>query len=361
MIDPRDEVLAVNSAEHGGRFAFMRDDGSRSDTLHDFSVCLNAYGAAPLVIEAVKAAPIDEYPDPRCIRARRVVSAQWRVSMPSIVIGAGSAELIQAVCFAYVRPGDDVIVVEPAFGEYRRAAALCGARVTGISLTGEHDVAPAALAEIRQRRPRVVFLASPVNPSGVVVGRETLRALADACTDADTLLVLDQAYDAFSEAPIGTPALVDHPNVLHLRSLTKEHALAGVRVAVGVGPSHVIKSVEGVRVPWATSAAAQAALIATFTDSGQAHARATITQLRAERARIADAVTAVGGEVSPSTTHYVLIRCPDATRLRNQLATGHGILVRDCTSFGLRHHIRVAARLPHENDRLINALRQTLS
>lgn len=359
MIAPREEVCAVPIAEHGGRHGLEQNGACRSDQL-DFSVCLNAFGPARAVAEAIRAAPVAEYPDPRSVRARRVVAERWRVPTSSIVVGAGSAELIQAVCFAYIRPGDVVLVVEPAFAEYRRAAALCGADVVGVHLQADDDPST-VIREIRQRRPRLVFVASPVNPTGIAIDRETLRVVADACAEVDGLLVLDQAYDAFSVEPLGTPALRDHEAVLHLRSSTKEHALAGVRVAVGVGPEPIIESVERVRVPWATSAAAQAALIATFDDEAQAHASATINQLRTEAARVAAAMNVLGTDVSRSATHYMLIGCPCAAELRDHLASAHGILVRDCTSFGFPGHVRVASRLPSENDRLIHALRQALS
>jgi len=359
VILPRDDVSHSPIAEHGGRLAFGDNVGGVADGL-DFSVCLNAFGPAPAVVDAIKAARVDEYPDPRSVRARRVVAEQWRVPIDSIVVGAGSAELIQAVCFAYIRPGDAVIVVEPAFGEYRRAAALCGARVVGIGLAADGDVAQMIKA-IRQRRPRLLFVATPVNPTGVTIDRESLQSLAAACASVDSLLVIDQAYDAFSAQPIGTPALRGSANVLHLRSLTKEHALAGVRVAVGIGPAQIVEGVERVRVPWATSTAAQAALIATFDAGAQAHARTTIAELRAESVRIATAMRQRNISVSCSTTHYMLIGCPSAPQLRDHLAAAHGILVRDSTSFGLPGHVRIAARLPRQNDQLIHALRHALS
>jgi histidinol-phosphate aminotransferase len=361
VIVPRDEVRTVHIADHGGRLALGDEQGEPADDFVDFSVCLNAHGPAPSIVEAVRAAPVDEYPDPRSLRPRRLVAERWGATLASIVVGAGSAELIHAVCFAYVRPGDVVVVIEPAFGEYRRAAALCGANVLGTSASSEADVFSGALTEIRKRRPRLVFVASPVNPTGAAFDRETLRTLADCCAEHDGLLVLDQAYDAFSDRPLGTPALAAHSNVLHLRSLTKEHALAGVRVAVGVGPAQVVASVERARVPWATTAAAQAALIATFNEDARTHARSTIASLRVERARIAAAIQALGAEPSPTTTHYMLIRCRNATEVRDHLMKAHRILVRDCTSFGLPRHIRIAARLARENDRLIHALQQTLS
>ena len=360
MIAPREAVIGSPIAEHGGRLALTSHENIARHGTIDFSVCLNAFGPAPSVVEAVRGAPIAEYPDPRATHAREAIATSWHLSSSTIALGAGSAELIQSVCFAFVRTGDVVVVIEPAFGEYRRAATLCGADVLGVALTQGDDPLSSAKAVIRQRRPRIVFIASPANPTGRSFDRHTLHALADVCANVDALMALDQAYDAFADEPLGTPALRDHPSVLHLRSLTKEHALAGVRVAVGVGPTNIIDAIERVRVPWPTSTAAQAAAIAAVGDSAQLHASTTVAALRSERRRISVALSRLGIDVAPTSTHYMLVACAGATDLRNQLVA-RDILVRDCTSFGLPRHVRIAARTADDNDLLIDALRRTLS
>ena len=353
MIAPRNEVRATLTAEHGGR-----GDGDRN--VLDFSVCLNAFGPAPSVLEAIRSSPIHEYPNARSTDARRVVARAWEVPAEQVAITAGSAEAIQAVCFAYVRRGDLVVIGEPAFGEYRRAATLCGATAVGVRGELGDESLDALRTAVLRDRPRLVFVASPASPSGMSLSREALLRVADACRAVDALLVLDQAYDAFSAAPLGTPALRGHENVLHLRSLTKEHALAGLRVAAAAGPASIVADLEAVRVPWATSTAAQAATIAAFGDGAEAHVRDTVARLRHERARIARALADKGHVAAPTDTHYMLVPCADAAALRERLAADHCILVRDCSSFGLPRHVRVAARRPDENDRLIGALHQTL-
>ncbi|HSY83850.1 MAG TPA: aminotransferase class I/II-fold pyridoxal phosphate-dependent enzyme, partial [Gemmatimonadaceae bacterium] len=182
------------------------------------------------------------------------------------------------------------------------------------------------------------FIAAPTSPAGMPIARAALRTIADACAEGDTLLVLDQAYDAFTSKPLGTPALPGHPAVLHLRSLTKDHALAGVRVGFAIGPSSIIAALNRVRVPWMVSAPAQAAAIAALTNEAEAHVCRTIALLRESAANLWSWCDDVGIERVPSDTHYGLLR----TR-----ATG--IQVRDCTSFGLPSWIRVAVRTEPEN------------
>jgi histidinol-phosphate aminotransferase len=353
MITPRDEVTYTPGAEHGGRNALEPANGHVVRL--DFSVCLNAFGAAEVVARAVRGAPLDEYPDPKNRAPRRAAAAHWDLPEEEIAFGAGAAELIHAACFAYLRRGDSVAIAGPSFGEYARAAELCGARVIRIPLTVGGDARGFA-EKSSILKPRMVFVATPVSPTGEVVPTEMLEEIAGACAMIDALLVLDQAYDAFCAEPVGKPALVGHPNVLHLHSLTKEHALAGVRAGYAAAVRDVIRAIDAVRVPWAASAQSQAAAVACFTDAARAHVAKTTAVLRTERARLVAACAEHGIETRPTETHFFLARAHDAPRAKDRLLGEHGILVRDCTSFGLPQWIRIAARTPEENDSLIEAL-----
>ncbi len=348
MISARPEIRAVPTGTHGGRRALS----GVLHGIHDFSVCLNAFGPPSIVRSALADARIDEYPDPASRAAREAAAAAWEVDVDEISFGAGAAELIQAVCLAYLRRGDAVIVATPTFGEYARAALLCGAQVVNCDTREGVGRLRDAIA---RTRPRLVFLCSPSSPFGVAHAAAELGEVAAACAASSALLVLDQAYDAFTERPIGTPALRGHAAVLHLRSLTKEYAIAGVRVAYAVAPRDTIASIERARVPWSASALAEAAATACFTREASHHVATTVAELRDEAARIRMAVHAAGVETDASDTHFFTIRVARAASATARLIETR-VLVRDCTSFGLADRIRIAARRPEENDVLIEAI-----
>lgn len=360
MISARREVDATPFAEHGGRLALAHADGA-GPARHDFSVCLNAFGPAEVVSRAIAECRIDEYPDPRSHRVRHAAAERWRRPASEVVFAAGAAELIHAVCFAYLQRGDHALIGAPAFGEYARAISLCGATPRTIGLLDDPRAIERLAAEIARTRPRLTFLTTPASPTGDMFNVDDLRTVADVARANDCLLVLDQAYDAFALTPLGTPALAGHDAVLHLRSMTKDHALAGVRVAFGVAAPGVAESLERVRVPWAASTAAQAAGLAALTESAAAHVARTTAVLRSEATRIASALTTRGVTVRPSATHFFLIRSASARTTRGRLLTEFGLLVRDCTSFGLPEWIRVAARTRAENDILIACLESVLT
>jgi histidinol-phosphate aminotransferase len=351
---PRRTVRRVAPVAHGG----VHLDADGGPPVLDFSTAVNAFGPSAAVLEAIAAVRPDRYPDPGSTLPRRAAAEQWGRPIEEIAFGAGTSELIQALAIAFLKPGDRVVVLTPTYEEYVRAALLCGARVHAVwaGLRAPDGAIERFTAAVRRHRPRLAFLCVPNNPTGGVVSLEAIRAIAAACRSTGTLLVLDQSYDAFAGYPLGTPAAGGHPNVVHLRSITKDHALAGVRAGFAIAPPGVVRALEAVRAPWAASAYAQAAAVAALSPAGLAHLAATIPTLRAERRRMARALAELGVRVISGATHTLLIEVHDATATRRALLARHRIAVRDATSFGLRTYVRVAARTPAENDALLAAL-----
>jgi histidinol-phosphate/aromatic aminotransferase/cobyric acid decarboxylase-like protein len=180
--------------------------------------------------------------------------------------------------------------------------------------------------------------------------------VADACAAADTLLVLDQSFDAFLREPLGTPALPGHAAVVHLRSISADHAVPGVRAAFAVAPPHVAAAVQRVQAPWAASAAAQAAGAAAMTTEAQDYVASTVPRLRFERELLEASLARLRFPVVRSATHFLLAAVGDGARLARTLEDAHHLRVRDCTAFGLPGHVRIAARTPEQNNRLVRAL-----
>ncbi len=360
-------TAAHTIAAHGGP---SPDDAHRAPVRADFSTSVNAYGPAPSVRDAIARAltpvAIAAYPDPSSSAACAAVADVLGVDRSNVVVGAGATELILAITLACVAPGDVVLVPPFAFAEYERAARLCRATVVPVGLPcgAALDAPPGALAgavaaAVAARAPRLVWLCTPESPRGRAWPREAIERVERACARAGSVLVVDQSFDAFTAAPLGTPALRDSPRTLSLRSLTKDHALAGLRVGHLVGAASLVAAVERARMPWATSALAQTAAIATCDPAAAEHVRATTARLRAAAAEIHAAATALGVTSVPSDTHYLLLDVGDAASFARAVRERHALKVRDCTSFGLPSHVRVAARTPDENRLLVAAIQDT--
>jgi histidinol-phosphate/aromatic aminotransferase/cobyric acid decarboxylase-like protein len=141
--------------------------------------------------------------------------------------------------------------------------------------------------------------------------------------------------------------------VLRLRSLTKAHGLAGLRLGYALGAPEVIAALRAVQPPWSVNALAQAAGLAALRD--ERHLRDSLTRLKEAKVALVEQLQAARFAPVPSAVPFFLIPVGDAALVRSVLLR-RGILVRDCTSFGLPDYIRVSARRPEENARLVAAL-----
>jgi histidinol-phosphate/aromatic aminotransferase/cobyric acid decarboxylase-like protein len=204
---------------------------------------------------------------------------------------------------------------------------------------------------VRGRQVRVAFLANPNNPTGQALPLRDLFDLAERARH--TLFVLDEAYIDFVIASSDRETGPSPPNVLRLRSLTKAHGLAGLRLGYALGAPEVLAALQAVQPPWSVNALAQAAGLAALGDEN--HLRESLRRSIAAKADLVEQLRWHRFEPVPSVTLFFLLPVGDAGRTRSALLR-RGILVRDGTSFGLPGHIRIQTRRPEENSRLVSAL-----
>lgn len=361
---PRQSVSEAKPAHHGAfDYAELRTLGVRADELIDFSVNSNPFGPSRLVRRALANVPVERYPDRECLELRQALGNHLHVAPEQIVVGNGTAELLLLIACAYLRPAtpsarDRVMIVGPTFGEYRRTSELMGAEVCEWRADAESAFrieAQSITRTLAETRPRLFFLCNPNNPTGVVCSLETL---AQWCAqNPDTLFVIDEAYIAFAQE--GRSALeLCAPNLLVIRSMTKDYALAGLRLGYAVGPEAIVGAIAGVRPAWNVSSLAQAAGIASLKDTR--HLEKSLAALRTAGRQMVSWLHELGLNPVPSSTHFVILRVGNGAAFRQALLA-KGILVRDCASFGLPEYIRIAARRLPENRRFIKALSEVLS
>jgi histidinol-phosphate/aromatic aminotransferase/cobyric acid decarboxylase-like protein len=341
--------------EHGGPALGELDrlGVSRNDVL-DFSVNLNPYGPHPMMIEAIGQARIDVYPDSTSGLARERLGASLAVAPERIVIGNGAADLLWTLASVLIGPGKTALIVEPTFSEFRAGVGAGHGRAVEWRADPEDDFridVPAVCAAVRAAGATAIYLCAPNNPTGASVSRHEIARLAGAIPEAT--LVLDQAFLSLSEAHADAGA--DFPdNVVRVRSLTKEHAIPGVRVGFLVASATLAATVERARAAWTTSAAAQAAASASvILEPFVADSR---ERMLADRRRLVEGLLALGLKPSRTVAGFCVVRVTDAAALRRRLLVRHRILVRDCSSFGLPDHIRIGARPRADTEHLVAAL-----
>ena len=255
--------------------------------------------------DVLQSVVIERYPDRDALALRRAIARHHDVSMDQIIVGNGSMELLWFLALAYLRPGDPVLILEPTFGEYHRVAKLMGAQPHAYTTTPEtgFQIDAAAVSQrLQQRRPRLMFLCNPNNPTGTLL---PVRTLVDWATrHPDTLFVVDEAYLPFVSTPVSS--MIEHlrSNILILHSMTKAHALAGVRLGYAVGTPDVIATLAKVRPTWNVNAIAQAAGIVALADVS--HLKATLTHVAGDKIALVKALEKIGFAPRSSCTHFFL-------------------------------------------------------
>ncbi|MBI2854013.1 MAG: histidinol-phosphate transaminase [Chloroflexi bacterium] len=357
---PRPEVESLVSCVHGGpnygEIAPLNRAGRR---VLDFSVSSNPYGPPPGVRLALNGVPLHVYPDSDSTDLRKAIAGITGLSCENVVAGSGSMEIIRLATTAFLRPGDRAIITAPTFGEYEVAAQLMGAAVMSLSTeeaSGFSVDADKLASLILRMRPRIVFLCNPNNPTGQYMSQEEVLRVRAACED--TLLILDEAYVAFVDGAWLSTELVKRGNILIVRSLTKDFALAGLRVGYGLASTGIIQPLRKVKSPWNVSSLAQQAGIEALRNPGY---------ITSSRKKIAHAKQSLRRELSniglsplPSPTNFFLVKVGDARQLHDRLLP-KGILVRDCSSFGLPQYIRIGVRTAPDNRELVRALKEILN
>jgi histidinol-phosphate aminotransferase/threonine-phosphate decarboxylase len=293
-------------------------------------------------LDAARSYPPRGYPD------YRAAAADYAGCDPDRVVPtAGGLQAIRLTIATHVEPGDSVLVPSPSFGEYAREVRLQG---------GDPELVPHdELVDADPDPHALAIVCVPNNPTGDAPAPDALRAFADRCRDGDTLLLADEAFLGFTDRD----SLGGREGVVAARSLTKLFGLPGLRAGFAVAGGRALDRLRTAVPAWALGT--PAAAVGTHAMCAGEFVRETRDRVATERARMHERL-ATRFDVHGSAAPFLLCRLrdddPDGSvdALVARLDT-EGIAVRDATTFrGLDRHVRIAVRLPDENDRLLEAL-----
>ena len=355
---PKRGIARLKTCAHGGihqlKDAELKALGIDTNNILDFSVSTNPFMPPPGTKEKMGAAFIEQYPDSQSTELRQRLSGRLGLAPENILVGSGTTELIRLIAFAYFRQGDYVLLLEPTYGEYEVACQLTGARPLKHRARESDNFAPRTeevVDIIRKRQPRAVFICNPNNPTGLYLSRREIETVLKA-TD-DSLLILDEAYVTFVEKRWDPFDLIEQGNVVVLRSMTKDYGLPGLRLGYAVARREIIDSLRPVLPPWNVNAIAQKVGVDVL--EKEEYLRQSLRQVREAKRFLTDELSLLGFKVLPSDANYFLVKVGHALECRHSLLR-QGILVRDCTSFGLKEYIRIAPRTMPECQILIAAI-----
>ncbi len=354
--EPRPELLGVEPAVHGGpSLPELEDEGIGLEELLDFSVCTNPFGPPPQVREALRDLEVHLYPDSQCTALRRELGERMGVSPEEVLVGSGSTNLIRYLALAFLRSGDLAVIPKPTFGEYEIASRIMGAAVFSPS-PSDPDLRFAfeELLRAASLRPRIFFLCNPNNPTGQYFPPEFLEKLSEPFAEGGGILAVDEAYISFVEGG-RSPLHLRSRNVVFLRSMTKDFALAGLRLGYLVARPEITRELRRVLPPWEVNVAAQIAGLAALRAEG--FVERSRRKLLEARDFLIQSLSRLGFRILPSEAHFFLMEVGNAAEFRRRLLR-RKILVRDCASFGLPHLVRISPKALPDCEKLVKAVKE---
>ena len=222
----------------------------------------NPYGCSTRVKQALATfSRYHIYPDPEQRELRKALESYTGFNSEHIVAGSGSDELIDLILRLFIEPGDKVINCPPTFGMYKFCTEVCGGKIVTIPRKQDFSIDIAAVKKAINNKTKVIFIASPNNPSANITSEaEILELLKTAI-----IVVIDEAYYEFSGTTVAH--LVPHyPNLIVLRTFSKWAGLAGLRVGYGIFSSYMVEYLMRIKQPYNVNVAAQIAAIESLKD-----------------------------------------------------------------------------------------------
>lgn len=339
------------------------------------------FGPSPAAVAALREAAdgVHRYPDDQSSQLRSVIAGE--VGLPGaggepggggvpperVAVGTGSAGLLMDLVAHECRPPGGgppgaVLTYERAFIVYRLAAGAVGAPYVEAPLGQGYRRDPEALLDRLDGDTRLLVIDNPANPTGRHLTGEELAALVEGVPEHVTVAV-DEAYVHFALGQDGyasaTELDLDHPRLLVLRSLSKAHALAGLRIGYLVGPPDLVASLDARRVRFNVNAAAQAAAVAALRD--REHLRLTVEATLSGRARMAAGLRDLGVPVVEGLGNFLLVELGEPAGPVVEAYADRGVAVRPLAPYGLDSQIRVSVGTSGEIDAFLEASGEVLA
>lgn len=328
-----------------------RELGIPADSIIKLASNENPLGPSPLALQALRESlgQLHLYPDGGAYHLREAIAATHGLTRDHIIPGSGSNEIIELLFHAFTTRGHGTAIAsEHAFIVYKLCARLFGSPFVEVPAREFQQDLPALLDAITSDT-RLLFVVNPNNPTGLRLPDDELEAFIRQVPE-QVIVVLDEAYYEYLDSP--PPSLRwlrEKPNLILLRTFSKIHGLAGLRLGYGIAHPDLVSTLQRCRQPFNTTAAAQTAALAALSDHEHiAHSREMNKQglARAE---------ALCRELSlpflPSAGNFITVRTGDGKATFDTLLK-QGIITRPIGGYGMPEWLRISIGTPEEMDRL---------
>ncbi len=301
------------------------------------------------------AGSINYYPDSDSSEIREKIASKYNISKDHIILGNGTDQVIEMICDCLIDRGDNIVIGDPNFLIYEKATLKCGGEIIKAPLKElRQDIS--AICGLVNDRTKVIFIASPHNPTGSIIDKSEFDYLISS-TRQDVLIVMDEAYYEYlpDDRRINTIEYVKkNTNLITLRTFSKIYGLAGLRIGYGIADPVIIAGINKIRLPFNVGAISQkAASVAIGDDEYILRVR---DEIISEKEKFYLKLGSAGIDHISSYANFILIKTGDFEMEIVEGLLKKGFIVRPGKNLGLPGFIRVTISLPEINTKFLETL-----
>jgi histidinol-phosphate aminotransferase len=327
----------------------------------------NPFGPSPKAVQAMQAVLAESsfYPDNDALELRRKLAENHNVQPEQIVPTAGSTALLGIVARTLLWPGLNAVTSERSFIVYPIATQAAGGQLVQVAMRSDGFDLDAIATAVDQHT-RIIYISNPNNPTGTLIPAKELDRFLDQVPE-HVIVVLDEAYYDFAQYFAAIRG-VDYSHALDyvskgrkvvvLRTFSKAHGLAGVRVGYGIGPAELMSYFARMRTTFSVSVVAQAAALAALDD--EAHTQKTLKNNAEQSERLNAGIAELGYHPIPTWANFLYCELGDDAAAVAKRLQAEGVIVRPLGPWGAPTSIRITIGTPEQNDIFLNAFKRVM-
>lgn len=329
----------------------------------------NPLGPSPLALEAINkvVGSINYYPDGGGFVLSNKLAQKHQVDAASITLGNGSNDILELVTRAFLTPQHSAVFSEYSFAVYPIVVQAVGAKANvAKAFPEDHETMPlghdpeALLAQIDDST-RIIFIANPNNPTGTWLTPELLEELFNKIPQ-DIIIVLDLAYTEYMDENIKPPInkwLQQFPNLLITQTFSKVYALAGLRIGYSISSAEIADVLNRVRQPFNTNMLAQSAALASLDDAS--HVTNSVAMNNAGKLFLQQAFAEMNLKYLPTMGNFISLNVKQDGLALYQKLLQLGVIVRPVANYDMPEYLRITIGTQQQNERFVEALKQSIS
>ena len=321
----------------------------------------NPLGPSPKAIKAVQNAllELNRYPDGGAYHLKQKLSKRLDVSPNQLVVGNGSAEIVELITEAFIGQGDEAVISRQAFFKYRIAVQIMNGVINWAEMPDYKHNAEIMLSKVTGKT-KVLFIANPNNPTGTLMERDEVVFLMDRLPH-QVMVVFDEAYYDYRDKDVYPDTMryvQEGRNVIILRTFSKSYGLAGLRIGYAITTAPIVRAMNCVREAFNVSSLAQIAAIGALDDDE--FLKNGIRLNEEGKMYYYSKLEKLGFSYVPTHANFVMINTPIPGRELFGELLRKGVVIRPIDGYGLPDHVRVSIGLPRENERFFSSLKDVV-